>query len=122
MATNTTVIESGIDQIQAAVRGFDRRVRRLQRELTTRRRRLGRELASRRRTLERRAQREVTRLRKQPLLRRAEELREGASRQLESGLSTLLDTLPIATKGDVRRIDRKVSQLNRKLRELERSA
>ena len=122
MAQNTSVLETGIDQIQSAVRVLDRRFRRLQRQLTTRRRRLGRQVTSRRRALERRAQRQISRLRRQRLVKRAEALREDVTRQVEQGLSGLFETLPLATKRDVQRIDRRVSQLNRKLRDLEQAS
>ncbi len=121
MAQNASVIESGIDQIQEAVREVDRRFRRLQRNLATRRRRLEKQVGTRRRALERRAQKQVSRLRRNALVKRAEALRDNALDQVEHGVSTLMDTLPIATKGDLRRIDRKVSALNRKVRELERA-
>ena len=38
----------------------------------------------------------------------------------ERGVSSFLDVLPIATKSDVERIDRKVSALGRKLKEMEK--
>ncbi len=117
MAQNVSVIEAGIDQIQEAMRLVDRRFRRLQRDLTTRRRRLERQVASRRRALERTARRQVTRLRKVGLVQRAEALREEAGRQV----GQIFESLPLATKGELRRIDRKVSALNRKVRELERA-
>ena len=60
-------------------------------------------------------------LQKNTLVKRAEELRDQASRQVESVVDSLLNALQIASKTDVQRIDRKISQLNRKLKEMERA-
>ena len=74
--------------------------------------------------IEKRAQRELGRLQKQiqkqPIVKRAEALRVDASERIERGVSSFFDVLPIATKSDVERIDRKVSALGRKLKEIEK--
>ena len=46
--------------------------------------------------------------------------RKDAAKQYESGIEAFLSALQIASKSDVQRIDRKISQLNRKLREMEK--
>ncbi|MCX5738433.1 MAG: hypothetical protein NTZ61_08065 [Proteobacteria bacterium] len=124
MAKQASVVQDGVDQVREAVRVVDQGFRRIQKQVETRRRRLTKELTSRRRLIEKRAQRELERLQKQiqkqPIVKRAEALRVGASERFERGVSSFLDALPIATKSDVERIDRKVSALGRKLKGLEK--
>ena len=124
MAKQASVVQDGVDQVREAVRVVDQGFRRIQKQVETRRRRLTKELTSRRRVIEKRAQRELERLQKQiqkqPIVKRAEALRVGASERFERGVSSFLDALPIATKSDVERIDRKVSALGRKLKGMEK--
>ncbi len=56
-------------------------------------------------------------LRKVPFVKRALELRERAARGFAEQVASL--PLPIATKHEVARIDRQVTRLTRRLRELE---
>lgn len=117
-------VESGVEQVRSAVHTANRRVRKLQKELDARRKSVEKELSGRRRKLEHRAQKEVTRLVQQaqrlPLVKQAADLREDAARQLESGFETVLGVFQIASRGEVERMDRKIGQLSRKLRELEK--
>jgi hypothetical protein len=124
MAKQASVVQDSVDQVREAVRRVDQGFRRIQKQVETRRRRLAKEVTSRRHLLEKRAQRELGRiqkqLQKQPIVKRAEAFRADASERIERGVSTFLDVLPIATKSDVERIDRKVSALGRKLKEMEK--
>ena len=124
MAKQASVVQDGVEQVREAVRRVDQQFRRIQKQVESRRRRLAKEVTSRRRLIEKRAQRELARLQKQiqkqPLVKRAEALRAGATEQIERGLTTILDVLPIATKSEIERIDRKVSALGRKLKEMEK--
>lgn len=125
MAQQTSVVQEGFDRVQTAVRRMDREFRKLQRELESRRKRLEKQITTNSRRWNKQAQKQVqklrTELRKQPLLRRAEELTEDATRQLGRQWSAVLDAFPIVTKREVERIDRKIAQLNRKVRELEKT-
>ena len=124
MAKQANVVQDGVEQVREAVRLVDQGFRRIQKQVEARRRRLAKEVTNRRRVIEKRAQRELGRLQKQiqkqPIVKRAEALRVGASERFERGVSSFLDALPIATKSDVERIDRKVSALGRKLKEMEK--
>ena len=125
MAKQASVVQDSVDQVREAVRRVDQGFRRIQKQVETRRRRLAKEVTSRRHSFEKRAQREFGRIQKQiqkqPIVKRAEALRADASERIERGVSTFLDVLPIATKSDVERIDRKVSALGRKLKEIEKA-
>ena len=58
-------------------------------------------------------------LRKFPLVQRAEQLGERAARRVGQQVANLVDPLPIASKRDLARIDRRLTQLTRKLRALD---
>jgi hypothetical protein len=106
------LIQDGIDRFESAVKSVERDFRRLQKQAD-----------KRRKELEKRAERQVKKLqadlRKSPVIQRAESLRTEAVRVVEEGVETLLGTLRIASHGEVQRLERKVSQLGRKIRQLE---
>ncbi len=118
-------IQEGLDQVRTAVRRADKELKKIQRQVKTRRSRLEKDLTSRRKKLEKRAQTEIKRvqreIRKQPLVKRAESLRIEATKRFEKQVDQLLGALPIATKSDVSRIDRKITTLNRRIREMEQA-
>jgi hypothetical protein len=125
MAKQANVVQEGVDQIRQAVRRADRELKRFQKQVETRRRRLAKEVTTRRRTIEKRAQKELERLQKQlqsqPLVKRAEALRAGAQDRIERSVTTLLESFPLATRSEIERIDRKVTALGRKLKEIEKA-
>jgi len=125
MAQQASVVREGVDQLRTAVRRVDRQFRRIQRQVESRRKQLEKEVATRRKAIEKQAQRQLARfqreIQKRPLLKRAESLRAGATRQIERGVAGFLEALPIATKSELERVDRKIAGLSRKLRELEKA-
>ncbi len=58
-------------------------------------------------------------LRKFPLVQRAEQFGERAARRVGQQVANLVDPLPIASKRDLARIDRRLTRLIRKLRALD---
>jgi hypothetical protein len=126
MATQASRVQEGVDQLRTAVRRVDRQFRKLQREVSSRRKQLGKELASRRKAIEKRAQQQLARfqreLQKQPLVKRAETLRADATSRIQNGVASVLEAMPLATKGEIERIDRKIAALSRKLRDLEKGS
>jgi len=118
-----TLVDTGVERVRSAVHTANRRIQKLQKQIDTSRKTVEKELSARRRKLEQRTQQEVARLlaRAQhlPLVKRASALGGNVSRQLEVGVESVLGALQIASRGDVERIDRKLNQISRKLRELE---
>jgi hypothetical protein len=122
-------LEEGVDQIRTVVHRVDREFRKIQRQVSSRRKQIEKELVTRRRALGKRAQKEITRVQKQiarrPLVKQAQQragsLRAEAQSRLESGVATFFDALPIATRSEIDRIDRKLRAIDRKLRELEKT-
>ncbi|MCC6642129.1 MAG: hypothetical protein IT386_13295 [Deltaproteobacteria bacterium] len=121
-----SLVETGVERVRTAVTDANRRFQKLQKQLDARRKNVEKELTTRRRKLEQRAQKQVSRLvsraQKLPLVKRATELGEDASRQIGTGVETLLGALQIASRGDLDRLDRKLNQISRKLRDLEKSS
>jgi hypothetical protein len=121
-----SLVETGVERVRSAVTGANRRLQKLQRQIDARRKTVEKELGARRRKLEQRTQKEVSRLVSQaqrlPLVKRAASLGEDVSRQLETGVETVLGVFQIASRGEVERLDRKLNQIARKLRELEKDA
>ncbi|CAG0970995.1 hypothetical protein MYXO_01301 [Myxococcaceae bacterium] len=119
------LVESAVENVRSVVKVANRRIQKLQKELDGRRKSVEKELHSRRRRLEQRTQREVSRLvaraEKLPFVKQASSLYGDASQRLEAGVETVLGALQIASRGDVERLDRKLAQMGRKLRELEKA-
>jgi hypothetical protein len=123
MAQQTSRVQEGVDQIRT-------RIRRIQRQVVTQRKAIEKQLATRRKAIEKRAQKEIARVQKeiarQPLVkqaqRRAGSFRADAQSRLEAGVAGVLGALPLATKGEIDRIDRKLRAIDRKLREMEKTA
>lgn len=118
-----SVVQDGVDQIKQVVRRADREIKKIQKQVESRRRTLAKEVTTRRRLIEKHAQRGIARIQKQsqPLLKRAEALRADATERFERSVTSILDVLPIASKSEIERIDRKVSALGRKLKEIEKA-
>ena len=132
MAEQTNIVREGIDRVSSAFERIPDEVQRVQRELHKRRKSLERQLAGSRRDLgkrtreiEKRTRRQVARLRTEfrrlPLTRRVDQLRSEAEKAIERGVDAFLGVLQIASKSDLDRIDKKLGQVSRKLKEIERS-
>ncbi len=132
MAEQTSFVREGIDRVSSAFERIPDELQRVQREIQKRRKAFERQLAGSRRGLgrrtreiEKRTRRQVERVRAEilrlPLARRVDRLRADAERVLERGVDTVLGVLQIASKSDLDRIDKKLGQMSRKLKEMERS-
>jgi dsDNA-specific endonuclease/ATPase MutS2 len=113
--------EEAIDRFREMFGTFESEFERVQRDLKARRRLLERRFDAGRKGFEKRARKVRKELRKNPTLKRFDNLRRDVTRQLEQGAETVLNALQIASKRDVQRIDRKLNTLGRKLKELERT-
>ena len=78
-----------------------------------------------RKSFEKKTQKQVKRLRnelrKNSYVKRAQSVVEDATKQFEQGVDNLLEVLNIASRRDLSRIDRKLNQISRKLRDLEKA-
>jgi len=123
---STSLLETGLDRVRATVTTATKELRRVQKRVDVQRRTLEKRVASRRKALEKRAATELDRVlgqvRGSSLARTADALRLGATRQIEAGLETVLGALQIPTRSELERIDRKLAQISRKLKDLEKGS
>jgi len=130
MATQqANFVQEGVDRVREAVSSiesdFQRVQRRVEKQLTARRKAIEKQVKARRKNLEKRTQKQVRRIRtelsKNPYVKRAQGVVNDATKQWEQGVDTVLGALQVASRRDVDRIDRKLNQINRKLRDLEKT-
>ena len=125
MSQRSSLVQEGLHRVRSAAESLDQGFRRFQKRFDLRRKNLEKSLEHQRKTIERRTQRQLDRLlarvRESKLAHRAETLRDDAAQRFETGASALLGALQIASKGDLDRIDRKLSQLTRKLKDIEKN-
>jgi len=125
MAQRSSLVQDGLQRVRTAAESLDHGFRRLQKRFDAQRKSLEKRIDHQRKAIEKRTQRELerflVRLRETRFGQRAETLREDAAQRLETGTSALLGALQIASKGELDRIDRKLSQLSRKLKDIEKS-
>lgn len=76
----------------------------------------------RRKELEKRADRFRKNVEGSGPFKRAEELRKDAEQAIEERVDSVLETMRIASHGEITKLERKVNALQRKVRELERGA
>jgi hypothetical protein len=126
MNESTGFVNDSVDRVTSVFRSLDGELRRVQKQLQTRRKTFERQLASGRKDIERQTRKQVKRLqaelRKSPILKRAQSLRSEATTQIDGVVDRVLSALQIASKNDLDRIDRKLTVLTRKLKELDRPA
>ena len=105
-------VQGSVDRIREAFASMDDEIQRVQK-------RVQREFQSRRKTFEKRTQQQVKRLRRNDYVKRVQAAVDDATKQFEKSVDNLLGFLNVASKRDLHRIDRKLNQMSRKLRDLE---
>jgi hypothetical protein len=108
-------IQEGIDRVETAFGNIEKEYKRLQKRAE-----------KRRKDFEKRAERGFkrvqTEIRKNPVVKRAESIRDETRKTVEGQVEQLLGGLRIATRADVQKLERKITLLNKKLRELQTDA
>jgi hypothetical protein len=97
---------------------FDESIDRVQSEFD----KLQKTFEKRRKRVERETEKQLKRIRKTPLVKRVETLRDDATKQFESNVENLMKILPVASNVQIKRLERKVNTLSRKVTALERTA
>lgn len=115
MAQSTSLVQDGFDRVRSVVTSVDKELQRARKRVSTRRKQLEKRTSQR-------MNKTLSQLRETRLVQRAESLRSEAVQRLETSVEGVLAALQIASKGDLEKIDRKLSQLSRKLKEIEKSA
>ena len=126
MAERETPIQAGESRLNNAVQFFDDEFQRVQNELRARRKSLEKEFANKRKTVEKRTRKELKRIqsefKKSPLVQRADSVRKGVTRKVETRVDSLLEMIQVASKSDVQRINKKLTTLERRLKAIENSS
>ena len=115
MSVQTSFVAESIDRVQEAFQSVGDEFERLQGQFDDRRKDFGGQTQKRVKELQRD-------LRKQPLFKRAEAIRRDASKQITQGIDGILSTLQIASTSDMSKIDRKLTTLGKKIKEIEKLA
>jgi TolA-binding protein len=129
MAQQTSFVQDSVDRIQSATTNardrVEEEVQKVQKELTARRKKVEKQLSSRRKKVEQKTRKQVKQLRsdieKNPVVKELTRLRGEASKRVESTVDTVLGALQIASQSDLKKIDRKLSRISKRLKEIEES-
>jgi hypothetical protein len=147
MANQANIVQEGVDRVRETVssieKDLDKVQKRAEKEINTRRKRLEKNAEKQVKRLqtqlrknpyvkraekaydriekqtEKRVKRLQTEIRKNTLVKRAEKAYDDASKQFEKNVESFLGAINVASASDIRRVDRKLNKINKKLRELE---
>jgi hypothetical protein len=116
-------VQDGVDRVREAVDSIYGEFQRVQKRIQAQRKAFEKRVVRQRTEIEKRTRKEVKRIqtefRKNPVMKRAQSMADDATRQVEQGVERFLGTFQIASKSDVQRIDRKLTQLKKQLKVLE---
>ncbi len=112
MSEQVNFVQEGVDRFNAAFERIDGERLRLQKQIR-----------ARRKSFEKRTRRQVkrlrTELRRYPAVQRAERLQADVRRQIEDRVDRLHALLPIASRSDLERDNRKLARISRMQKEFE---
>ena len=121
MAEQVHFVQDGIDRFRDALGSVDHELERAQKRLLVQRRVLQKRFNAGRKDFDKRTRKLRGELQKSATAQWIDALRKDASKEFERRVDGVLEMLQIATKRDVKRIDRKITQLGRKLKNIERA-
>ncbi|NNL65528.1 MAG: hypothetical protein HKP30_04740 [Myxococcales bacterium] len=120
---NPTFVDESRERIQQARTRVDGEIRRAQKELKQRRKSLEKQIEKNRKSFEKRARKQADQIRKDleknSDYKQLTRLRNDAEERIEGVVETLFGTLGVATRSDVKKIDRKLSKITKRLKEME---
>ena len=124
MAEQASLVQEGVDRLSDVFQSIDHEFERVQKRLNTRRKLIEKQLTTTRKSVEKRTRTELDRfqleIKKYPLARRAETLQKKLTKQFESGIRSLLGLMQIPSNLDIARIDKRLSALSRRVKEIEK--
>jgi len=109
-----TLVEAGIDRVQEVLRNAEGEFEKLQKRFDKRRKQLEKDA-------EKRIKHFRSEFRKNTIVKRAETFQKDAVRQLEERVDQFLSRLQIASQGDIKKLDKKLGQISKKLSALEKT-
>ena len=125
MAQQNTLIEDSFDRIQSAVKSVEDEVLKVQKQFEDRSTKFGK-------TANKRIEGLRKELRKYPALKQAEKFGKDLGKQfqvtgqevekrVESGIDTVLESLQIASRSEIGKLDKKLNRINRRLAALDKA-
>ena len=118
MAQQASIVQDSVDRVREAMSSLESDFEKVQK-------RAEKKFKAQRKSLEKRTEKQVSRLRnefnKNPYVKRAQSAVDDASKQIEKNVDSLFEALNVASQRDLHRVNRKLSTINKKLRELEKS-
>jgi hypothetical protein len=119
------IVQEGVERVRDAVSSIEsdlqRAQRRVEKEVNSRRKSFEKELKAQRKRFEKQTQKQIKQLRKTAVVKRAETFVDDAQKQFEQTVDSVLEVFQIASRRDVKRLDRKLNQINKKLKDLEKN-
>ena len=128
MSQQPSFVQEGVDRVRETFSSIESDIERMQNraqeEFNVRRTAFERQVTARRKSFAKQTEKQMKKLRielrKNSVVKRAQEALDDATRHLEKGVDNLFEALHVASQRDLNRIDRKLNQINRKVRELEK--
>jgi len=142
MPETNNLFQDGVERVREAYGSLGTELQRVQKELRVRRKKiekrletgrkdiekrfatqrkdLEKRLETQRKQIEKRTQKLRAEIEKYPAVQRLDAIRKDATKQFEQGASRVLNSLQIASKSDLDRIDRKISAINKQMKEMGR--
>ena len=116
MSAQTSFVAESIDRVQEAIQSVGDGVERIQGQFDDRRKEFEAQTQKRVKKLSRKLGKD---LRKQPLWQRADSFRRDATKQFEQSVHSVLGALQIASSSDMKKLDRKLNAISKRLKEFE---
>jgi len=114
MPQQATFIDEGIDRIQSVFKDAESEIQKFQKRADKRRKEI-------RKNAEKRSKDIQKQFRKMPAVKKASQIRADAQKQLDNGVESILGKLPVASRHDLDKMDRRIKTLTRKLNALEKA-
>ena len=125
MAQQANIVQDSVDRVRDAFGSLEDEFQRVQKEMRkeikSRRRSIQKQLNTSRKDFEKRTKKLRTEIERNSVAKRVRNLGRDAQKQIEQSVDNILGALQIASKSDLQKLDRKLNQVNRKLKELERA-
>ncbi len=110
MEQRANFIDEGIDRVQEAWTSVEDEFDKLQKNFQ-----------KRRKSFEKQTEKRVKKFEGTPFGKRIVSFREDAQKQIETNVESILGLFPVASRTEVKRLERKVTQLTRKVNALEKA-
>jgi len=121
----TSFVDEAGERITAARERVDSEISRIQKDLAGRRKKIEKQISTSRKSFEKQTRKQVKQIEKEirtsEVVKTLEGWRSQAESLLEETFEGVLGALQVASKNDVKKIDRKLTKLTKRLKDIERA-